>query len=78
MLFFFMFSCCLFPGGHEEVPEGFIPGQNLLAIDAGCGPGALDLASCDLILEIFFVIAVVRTVWYHTLSLYNIITHTTN
>jgi len=30
---------CAAAGGHEEVPEGFIPGQNLLAIDAGCGPG---------------------------------------
>ena len=57
------------------MPEGFIPGQNLLAIDAGCGPGALDLASCDLRLEIFFVIAVVQIVWYHTLLLYNIRIH---
>ncbi|CAK9100160.1 unnamed protein product [Durusdinium trenchii] len=30
---------CAAKGRHEEVPEGFIPGDNLLAIDAGCGPG---------------------------------------
>ncbi|CAJ1382543.1 unnamed protein product [Effrenium voratum] len=30
---------CAAGGRHEEVPEGFLPGQGLLAIDAGCGPG---------------------------------------
>jgi len=30
---------CAATGHHQDVPEGYIPGQNLLAIDAGCGPG---------------------------------------
>ena len=39
------------------MPEGFIPGQNLLAIDAGCGPGGLEDLSCwDPGLEFFVIV----------------------
>lgn len=49
------------PGHHQDVPEGFIPGQNLLAIDAGCGPG---LPSCRIGQLMFTSFRIVQNIFW--------------